>query len=203
MAGAVVTAMVLTVLHPASIRPGPSWLLLVLEGALLVALVAVNPGKITRASSVLRVLSIGLVAVLGISSMASTMLLIEELIEGGSVTNEARPLLEAGVKVWAGNGLAFALLFWELDGGGPAQRAVSMPRYLDFAFPQQASPNAPPNWRPRLLDYLYLSYTNSIAFSPTDVMPFAPWAKIAMTLQSLVSFAIVGLVIARAVNVFQ
>jgi hypothetical protein len=78
-----------------------------------------------------------------------------------------------------------------------------MPRYLDLAFTQQVSPElARPNWRPGFGDYLYLSLTTSIAFSPTDVMPLALWAKLAMGLQSMIALAVVGLVVARAVNVF-
>ena len=61
---------------------------------------------------------------------------------------------------------------------------------------------APKGWRPQFVDYLYLGFTNATAFSPTDVMPLVPWAKIAMAVQSVISLAILGLVIARAVNVF-
>ena len=91
---------------------------------------------------------------------------------------------------------------WELDGGGAAARAHGLPRYPDLAFPQQLNPNiAAPGWRPRFIDYLYLGFTNATALSPTDAMPLASWAKIAMTLQSLISLALLALVIARAVNV--
>ena len=76
-------------------------------------------------------------------------------------------------------------------------------KYPDFAFPQQLNPElAPPGWRPKFVDYLYLGLTNSTAFSPTDVMPMAAWAKLTMSVQSLVSLIIIGLVIARAVNIF-
>jgi hypothetical protein len=76
-------------------------------------------------------------------------------------------------------------------------------RRSGFAFPQQLNPDlAPPGWRPRFIDYLYLGFTNAIAFSPTDTMPLAPWAKVAMAIQSMISLAILGLVVARAVNVF-
>jgi len=105
--------------------------------------------------------------------------------------------------VWSGNVLAFGLLYWLLDGGGAAVRAHHPHAYPDLAFPQQLSPEiAPPGWRPQFLDYLYLSLTSSAAFSPTDVMPLVPWAKIALAAQSLISIAVLGLVIARAVNVF-
>jgi hypothetical protein len=77
-----------------------------------------------------------------------------------------------------------------------------MPATPELAFPQQLNPNLnAPQWRPRFVDYLYLALTNSTAFSPTDVMPLVPWAKIAMAVQSLVSLVILGLVVARAVNV--
>ena len=85
--------------------------------------------------------------------------------------------------------------------GARAYRATEHP---DLAFPQQIDPRlGPPGWRPRFIDYLYLSFTNSTAFSPTDVMPLVPWAKIAMTVQAAVSLGILGLVIARAVNIFS
>ena len=75
--------------------------------------------------------------------------------------------------------------------------------HADFAFPQQMNPElAPADWRPRFADYLYLAFTNATAFSPTDAMPTAHWAKLAMMVQSVSSLAILGLVIARAVNVF-
>ena len=90
------------------------------------------------------------------------------------------------------------------DGGGAAARAHHLPAFPDLAFPQQLNPRiARPSWRPRFIDYLYLGFTNATAFSPTDVMPLVPWAKIAMTVQSLISLAILGLVVARAVNVFS
>ena len=131
------------------------------------------------------------------------MLLIDHLINGGAETNSASDLLQAGTLVWVSNNIAFALLYWELDGGGAATRAQNPAGHADFGFPQQLNPRiAQPNWRPRFIDYLYLGFTNATAFSPTDVMPLAPWAKIAMTVQSLISLAILGLVVARAVNIF-
>src|SRR4029079_13047843 len=115
----------------------------------------------------------------------------------------ASELLQAGTIVWASNNIAFALLYWELDGGGAAARAHDLPVAHGFAFPQQLNPAVgPPDWRPRFIDYLYLGFTNATAFSPTDAMPLAPWAKISMTGQSLISLALLALVIARAVNLF-
>jgi uncharacterized membrane protein len=203
MAGAVVAAIVLTLLLPDEVRQGPRWVLPSIEGALLIALIAADPGKIDRRSRLLRTLSIVLVAVLVLAALWATALLVDDLIHGGKETDSASDLLLAGSTVWLSNNIAFALLYWELDGGGAAARAHGPPTYVDLAFQQQMSPHlAPPNWRPRFIDYLYLAFTNATAFSPTDVMPFAPWAKVAMAVQSVVSLAILGLVIARAVNVF-
>jgi hypothetical protein len=202
MAGAVLAAIVLTTLLPDSVRVGPRWLLPLIEGALLVVVIAVDPVTISRRSREVRVLSIGL-AVLVLGSLWTTVLLIDDLIHGGPETNSASALLEAGTIVWVSNNIAFALLYLELDGGGAAARAHRLPSRPDLAFPQQLNPRiAPPNWRPRFIDYLYLGFTNATAFSPTDVMPLVPWAKVAMAVQAVISIGILGLVIARAVNVF-
>jgi hypothetical protein len=202
MVAAVLAAMVLTVVRPADLRVGPPWLLPLIEGVLLAALVLGDPGRISRRSVVLRVLSIGVVAALVLDTAISTGLLIAALINGGQATDSAQELLAASAGVWASNIIAFALLYWELDGGGAARRAHDPPANPDLAFPQQLNPRvAPPGWRPIFIDYLYLGVTASTAFSPTDAMPLAPWAKIAMATQALVSLAILGLVVARAVNV--
>jgi hypothetical protein len=113
-------------------------------------------------------------------------------------------LLASGALVWLGNLLAFALLYWVMDAGGPRARAFAKHQYPDLVFPQMQDPElAPPDWRPIFVDYLYLGFCTSTAFSPTDVMPLARWAKLAMAVQSAVSLAVIGLVIARAVNVFS
>ncbi len=203
MAGAVLAAMVLTILLPGTFRAGPRWVLPLIEGVLLVAVIASDPVTISRRARELRALSIVLVSVLVVAALWATAVLIDDLIHGGAVTNSARELLEAGTIVWVSNNIAFALLYWELDGGGAAARAHHLPPHPDLAFPQQLNPGiASPDWRPRFIDYLYLGFTNATAFSPTDAMPLAPWAKIAMAVQAFVSLGILGLVIARAVNVF-
>jgi hypothetical protein len=201
MAGAVLAAMVLTILLPSGLRLGPRWVLPLIEGLLLVAVVAGDPGRITRRSRELRALSIALVFVLVFNALWATVVLIDHLIQGGAETNSAGDLLRAGTVVWVSNNIAFALLYWELDGGGAAARAHNSSADGDFAFPQQLNPRIAPDWRPRFIDYLYLGFTNATALSPTDAMPLAPWAKIAMTVQSLISLAILALVVARAVNV--
>lgn len=203
MAGAVLGAMALTILLPDDLLPGPRWVLPLIEGLLLVAVVVGDPGRINRRSRELRALSIVLVSVLIVSSLWATVVLIDHLIHGGAETNSASDLLRAGTVVWVSNNIAFALLYWELDGGGAAARAHNPAGHADFAFPQQLSPRiAQPSWRPQFIDYLYLGFTNATAFSPTDAMPLAPRAKIAMTVQAFISLAILALVVARAVNIF-
>ena len=87
---------------------------------------------------------------------------------------------------------------------GPESRFLAPPDFPDLAFPEQLNPQvAPPGWRPQFFDYLYLGFTDATAFSPTDVMPLARWAKFAMTVQAVGSIIILGLVIARAVNILK
>jgi hypothetical protein len=204
MAIAVVVLMVAALASGSSLSLLPGWMLAAAEGGLLLALLIGDPGRLDRETPWLRRTTIALVVLLLGSTLVSTSLLIYDLLTNASVTNEPIPLLVAGAKVWLGNNVAFAFLYWGFDAGGPAARAHGMPRYPDLAFPQQTSPDlAPPDWRPQFIDYLYVGFTTANAFSPTDTMPMVPWAKIAMGSQALISFAIVGLIIARVVNLFQ
>ncbi|MCB8907615.1 MULTISPECIES: hypothetical protein [unclassified Streptomyces] len=202
MAAAVVAAMGLTILLPDDLRLAPRWFIPAVEGLLLLALIAGDPGRIDRRSAALRSLSIALVGVLALSAVWSTVQLVDDILHAGKETSSATSLLQTGGTVWACTVLAFSLLYFELDSGGAAARAHRMPSTPALAFPQQLEPRlGGADWRPRFIDYLYLGLTNATAFSPTDVMPLAPWAKIAMGIQALVSLLILGLVVARAVNV--
>ena len=205
MASAVLAVIVLTLLLPSALSPiHARWVVPTIEGILLAALIIGDPGAIDRRSRLLQRLSVGLVAVLVIGALLSTGFLIAELIDGGSATDTAGELLAAGAIVWIVNNIAFSLLYWQLDCGGAAARAHRMPAHPDIVFPQQMNPElAPPDWRPQFVDYLYLGFTNATAFSPTDAMPYAPRVKVAMAAQAVASLAILGLVIARAVNVFS
>jgi hypothetical protein len=144
MAAAVVAAIVLTILLPRDQRLLPAWVLPLIEGFLLVALIAGDPGAIDRRSKVLRGLSIALVSILALSALVATARLVNVLITGGQQTNSASDLLEAGSIVWVSNILAFALLYWELDSGGAAARAHHTRAGVDFAFPQQMNPELAP-----------------------------------------------------------
>ena len=204
MAAAVLAVIVLTLLLPHGLVQRPRWGVPLVEGLLLVAVMIGDPGKIDRRSRPVRTLSVTLIALLVATTLWCTGELIVELSAADRPSNAAGALLAAGGIVWASTVIAFGLLYWELDSGGPAERAHGLPACPDFAFPQQLNPElAPRDWRPRFVDYLYLGFTSATAFSPTDAMPLRPWNKIAMMAQSGISLTLLGLVIARAVNVLR
>jgi hypothetical protein len=150
----------------------------------------------------LRPVTVALVGILVLAALWSTALLIYDLIKGTGVTQSPGQLLASGALIWLGNNIAFALLYWLIDSGGPVARA-RQPMPVDFAFTQHMSPElAPAGWRPVFLDYLHLGFTNATAFSPTDVMPLTHRAKYTMLVQSTVALALFGLIVARAVNAF-
>jgi len=177
------------------------WLVPSIEAALLITLVTSDPsGPVERRR--MRRIALILVGLLVLAALWATALLVDDLIRGTKVSNSPSELLASGAVVWLGNNLAFALLYWLFDGGGPTARSRRRTP-VDFAFTQQMSPEiAPAGWRPVFLDYLHLGFTNATAFSPTDVMPLTLRAKYAMLLQSTVALAVFGLVVARAVNAF-
>jgi hypothetical protein len=202
MAVAVVAVIVMTLLLPRGLVQRPRWGVPLAEAVLLVAVIIGDPGKIDRRSRPVRILSVTLIALLVATTLWCATQLIVELVKGGPETQSAGALLAAGGIVWLSNCLAFGLLYWELDSGGAAVRAHELPAHPDFAFPQQLNPElAPADWRPRFIDYLYLGFTSATAFSPTDAMPLRAWNKIAMMAQATISLVLLGLVIARAVNV--
>jgi len=176
------------------------WLIPAIEAVLLAVLI-VGPANVPVSRRWVRRVSVSLVVVLVLAALWATVLLIHDLIEGSGVTNSPRRLLASGAVVWLGNNLSFALLYWLMDGGGPIRR-MRQPSPVDFAFTQQLSPEVASDWRPVFLDYLHLGFTNATAFSPTDVLPLTFRAKYAMLVQSAAALALLGLVVARAVNAF-
>ncbi len=201
----VIAAIVLQILLPDTLtRPLPHALMPALEGALGVALSIANPVRIERRGPLVRTAAIGLIVLISAANAVSAVLLIRAILKALPATAQAAPLLTSGASVWATNVIAFGLWYWEFDRGGPVRRAEGAVRHPDLMFPQMASPElAPPDWEPHFVDYLYLSFTNATAFSPTDVMPLARWAKLTMAVQSGVSLAVGALVIARAVNILK
>ena len=177
------------------------WLLPAIEIVLLAVLI-VGPATAGRHRGWLRAVSVTLVIVLVAAALWATALLIYDLIRGIGVTNSPNELLASGGVVWLGNNLAFALLYWLMDAGGPIARSRNPQTVVDFAFTQQLDAELVPGWRPVFLDYLHLGFTNATAFSPTDVMPLTLRAKYTMLVQSTVALALFGLIVARAVNAF-
>jgi len=181
---------------------GPRWLIPALEGVLLAVLLVVSPRRVSRESIRLRSLAIGLIAFINVANVVSLAELVNELLNKSAKVHGGRALIYASVPIWITNVLVFALWYWELDRGGPAARLQTRRRQPDFLFPQMSAPACTaPNWSPSFLDYLYTSFTNATAFSPTDTMPLTPWAKLLMMVQALASLLTVALVISRAVNI--
>ncbi|MGP0110062.1 MAG: hypothetical protein ACLPR9_14580 [Acidimicrobiales bacterium] len=127
--------------------------------------------------------------------------LVKALLEHTSAGG--RTLVFASVPIWLTNVIVFGLWYWELDRGGVAARLRQNHRHPDFLFPQMSTPGSAPGWTPDFMDYLYTSFTNATAFSPTDTMPLTAWAKLLMMIQSLASLLTVALVISRAVNILN
>jgi len=178
------------------------WLVPSLEAALLVVLLLGATGTIARRTPWVRRAAVALVLLFVAGALWSTSLLVYDLVKGTGVSTSADTLLATGAVVWLGNTLAFGMLFWLIDSGGPVARSVD-PRPVDFAFVQHLNPELGlSDWRPVFLDYLHLGFTNATAFSPTDTMPLTHRAKYAMVVQASVSLALLGLIVARAVNAF-
>jgi uncharacterized membrane protein len=201
---AIVALISLQVKVPASLAFKPWYLLPAIEAALFIVLTIASPWRLNRESKLLRAIGLGLVTVASVATLWSAARLAYGLIRGTTAADNAIELLLNAGAVWLTNVIVFALWYWEFDRGGPAARANARKPYPDFLFPQMTSPElAPPDWEPTFVDYLYLSFTNTTAFSPTDVMPLSRWAKLAMFVQSGVSLVLVALVVARAVNILS
>jgi hypothetical protein len=201
---AIVVTILPQVLIPTRDRVGPPSVVPIAETAvfLFMLIIAAKPGPIPHRA---RPAVLTLFGALIVANAAAAARLVALVLDGGKVDGvalTANRLLVAGALVLFTNVITFGLLYWQLDLGGPAGRAVDPMPYPDFQFPQTVTPElAAPNWRPRFLDYLYLAYTNIVAFSPTDTMPLSRRAKALMTLQSLVSLAVLVVVLARVINI--
>jgi hypothetical protein len=200
---AVIVMIVLQLFLPARLTIGPRWLLPAVEVVMILVLVAANPGRMHRSSPPLRMLGLGLIAVASFGNAWSVANLVKD-ISTGADTGTAAQLLAGGAGVYLINVLTFSVWYWELDRGGPVERANGSDPYPDFLFPQMTTPSmVHPEWEPQFLDYLYVSFTTATAFSPTDTLPLSRWAKFAMALEAAISLVTAALVIAKAVNALQ
>ncbi|MEU3827015.1 hypothetical protein [Streptomyces sp. SID161] len=211
---ATVCAVVLYLALPQRLLIAPRYVLPALELLLLVPLIAINPKRLTRQTRAFRILSLTLVAVIAASNLIALGILIHELLYAG--VKDGHALLLAALQVWLTNIIVFGLAYWELDRGGPVSRTQA-PRadfpLADFRFSQDENDDAveevadgasgTSDWVPTLMDYLYVSVTNSTAFSPTDTMPLTARAKLMMSVQSISALLTSLLVIARAVSILR
>jgi hypothetical protein len=195
-------ALVLDLSLPEKLTIGPTWLLPSVEGLLLAGLVAMSPHRRMGHSPARRNVAMGLIGLVSAVNLFSLIELCRFLLRH-HVGNGHRLIL-AGVVLWVTNVLLFGLWYWQLDRGGPVARALDEDEPVDFLFQQMTDDGArvaPKGWKPTLVDYLYVSFTNATAFSPTDTMPLTATAKLLMATQSLASLVTIGLVIARAVGI--
>jgi uncharacterized membrane protein len=197
---AVLVAILLLVGTPHAGRLSGWWIFPALELALLVVIAIRDPGRIDDRSRTVRRLTIGLIAVMTVGTLAAVVVLVHDILVTVPGVSGVT-LLARGGAVWFTNVIVFSLWYWELDRGGPAERAAGSGVPLSFAFPENAMPAfVASDWQPRYPDYLYLAFTNATAFSPTDTMPVRTWAKMTMLLQAAISLVTGILVIARAIN---
>ena len=183
--------------------PGWVWLIpAVPEAALLLALAWSAPRHRLEQMGRRRTVALALVGVITAANVVALIALITSLL--GAQEKSGGELLLKGATIWSTNVITFGLLFWEFDRGGPIRRRAPDPPPRDFQFPQDENPAlAEPGWHPRLADYVYISFTNSIAFSPTDAMPLTRRVKMMMLTESAISAMTVLLVAARAVNILR
>jgi uncharacterized membrane protein len=207
---AVVVALVVYALMPSALLFTARLVIPAIEVLLLVALVITNPRRMTRETRWSRLLSAALAAVVIVTNLISLGLLISEL---STTKQSGENLLLGAMQVWVTNVIGFALLYWELDRGGPVARRRKRREDIpaaDWRFSQDENDDAvsevsrgsskTSGWIPIFVDYLYVSVTNSSAFSPTDTMPLTSRAKVLMAVQATTALLTSLLVVARAVS---
>ena len=179
---------------PQALRVGPDWILALVVGLLLVSAMIFHEWRRHRANQILGYILLATVT----AEMIARLALLITRLPGHRDT--PRQLLTAAFGIWCSNVLIFASWYWRLDGGGPNAR--DRRRSHDsgaFLFPQMQMRNQ--NWKPGFVDYLFLAFNTSTAFSPTDVPVLSRWAKAMMIVQSCISLGTVVIIAARAVNI--
>lgn len=209
---AVTLALALYLLQRSPFIPWLQWVVVGTCLAVLVALVFFNPHRLNRETRWSRIASIALAVLLLAANQVALVALIRDLLNAHQ--QDAQGILIMALQVWTTNVIAYAIVYWEIDRGGPVVRRreprTELPK-ASFRFPQDEDHDAveevavgsskSSDWTPEFFDYLYFSATNSMAFSPTDTMPLSRWAKALMLVESFSGFVILALVIARAVSV--
>lgn len=202
VAVAVLVNLALSLFLPDEVLFFPSWVVPLLGVLLLTPLIVVNPRRLTRETTWSRWVSTALAVLLILANQVTVVRTVMELLGGHA--NGGAVLLTA-LQVWVSSIIAFGLVYWELDRGGPVARrrpGLWDTAEADFQFPQETDPKYSA-WRPGYLDYLYVALTNMMAFSPTDTMPMTTRVKMIMAYQSVGGFILLALVISRAVNIIS
>ena len=199
---AMLAAIALPFLMPSEITSEARWVVSAIEAVLLVAMLVLDPGRIDRATAGVHRVRLALITVLAAGAAFAAARLATVILTGSAGADSPSDLFLAGGLVWIYLMIAFAFVYWELDGGGPGERIHHPRPHPDLLFPQHADPSiAPDDWRPVFVDYLYVAFTTAIGFGPADTVPLARWAKLAMAVQAMASLVVIGLVLARAVNI--
>jgi len=200
MAAAVLVAIILQSTAPENGRLVPWWIVPAIELLMLAVAMIRDPGRIDRRGPGSQRATIALAAAMTIATVVGIAVLIVDILDTNLIVT-ANSILGRGAALWVTNVIAFSFWYWIFDRGGPGERAAGSGIAPSFAFPENATPElAPDGWQPRYHDYLYLSFTNATAFSPTDTLPVQAWAKMAMLAESVLSLITAIMVIARAIN---
>ena len=210
----ILVALTLYTTLPGSFFPELRYVVLGLGILLLIPVLVFNPRRLNRQARWVRILSISQALLLLLANQVALVQLVVQLV---TVPNsDGHPLLLAALQVWVTNVISFALIYWELDRGGPVARWLRAREELpaaDFRFPQDEDHDAvaevarrssvKSDWMPAFIDYLYFSLSNSMAFSPTDTMPLSSRAKALMGFEAFAGFVLLALVISRAVGLLN
>jgi len=186
---------------PDTVTFGPRFLVAVPELLLILALSFTTPRRRVYNSRLRRTNVLLLAGVITLVNGVNLYSVLHHLLHHAPQV-DGRQLILAGIKIYITNLIIFGLWYWEMDGGGPGQRRAIKTHQQDFLFPQHQDPAyRTKDWAPTYVDYLYVSSTNAMAFSPTDTLPLSRRAKILMLVQAFVSLLTIAVVAARAVNI--
>ena len=173
------------------------WVIPSLEVVLVIVAASAPP---RAESNRLRNIGITLAALITVANASSLVTLVIGITQENGL--QGRDLTWAAIDIWVTNIIIFAVWYWEIDGGGPKERAERAPGYADFLFPQYQLPG-PWTWRPAFLDYHYIALTNASSFAPADSLPMTTRVKAMMSVQSLISLGVILIVAARAINILH
>ena len=200
---AILAVLLLLTLMPGRIRLFPAWLPYVAAAAVIAPMAAVALGSARglwlRVEHAVTLLFCGLT---GVGALGGLAVLIDAMVRRSGEISGTQ-LLSSSIAVWAINVLAFSLVYWQIDRGGPGARENRAKTRPDWLFPQEGAPpeDVPPDWRPTFVDYLYLGFSTATAFSTTEVAPLTSRAKLLMMLESTISLATIVVVASRAINI--